>query len=76
MDVGSPRSYQPVDEGFLSSLGWHSPCVIRRCHLCGKTLEEELGIGLSMLGLCALQVHQSSVGGSIEKYYRRTIYVP
>lgn len=41
-----------------------------------KTLAEELGIDLTMPRRCARQVHRPNVGGSIEEYYRRTIYVP
>ena len=41
----------------------------------GKTLAEELGIDLTMPRRCARQVHRPNVGGSIEEYYRRTIYV-
>ena len=41
-----------------------------------KTLAEKLGIDLTMPRRCARQVHRPNVGGSIEEYYRRTIYVP
>ena len=41
-----------------------------------KTLAEELGIDLTTPRRCARQVHRPNVGGSIEEYYRRTIYVP
>ena len=41
-----------------------------------KTLADELGIDLTMPHRCARQVHRPNVGGSIEEYYRRTIYVP
>ena len=41
-----------------------------------KTLAEELCIDLTMPRRCARQVHRPNVGGSIEEYYRRTIYVP
>ena len=38
-----------------------------------KTLAK-LGIDLAMPRRCARQVHRPNVGGSIEEYYRRTIY--
>ena len=41
-----------------------------------KTLAEELGIDLTMPRRCARQVHRPKVGGSIEEYYRCTIYIP
>lgn len=41
-----------------------------------KTMAEEIGIDLTMPRRCARQVHRPNVGGSIEEYYRRTIYVP
>ena len=34
------------------------------------------GLDLTMPRRCARQVHRPNVGGSIEEYYRRTIYVP
>ena len=34
------------------------------------------GLDLTMSRRCARQVHRPNVGGSIEEYYRRTIYVP
>ena len=34
------------------------------------------GLDLTMSWWCARQVHRPNVGGSIEEYYRRTIYVP
>ena len=39
-----------------------------------KTLAEELDIDLTMPWRCARQVHRPNVGGSIEEYYRHTIY--
>ena len=41
-----------------------------------KTVAEELGIDLTMPRQCARQVHRSNIGGSLEEYYRRRIYVP
>ena len=34
------------------------------------------GLDLTMSRRCARQVHRPNVGGSVEEYYRRTIYVP
>ena len=34
------------------------------------------GLDLTLPRRCARQVHRPNVGGSIEEYYRRTIYVP
>ena len=34
------------------------------------------GLDFTMPRRCARQVHRPNVGGSIEEYYRRTIYVP
>ena len=34
------------------------------------------GLDLTMPRRCARQVHRPNVGGSIEEYLRRTIYVP
>ena len=34
------------------------------------------GLDLTMPRRCARQVHRPNVGGSIEEFYRRTIYVP
>ena len=76
---GSPRSHRPVDKGFPSSPGWCRSCVLRRCHPLGENLGRRTWHRLDYI--CLGDAHARSTGriwelGSIEEYYRRTIYVP
>ena len=41
-----------------------------------KTLAGELGINLIIPRRCARQAHRPNVEGTLEEYYRTTIYVP
>ena len=40
------------------------------------TTAEEIGVTVSLPRQCDRQVHRANIGGTTEKYYRRSIYVP